>query len=347
MILRHFTTVTVDARAMIMVRFSIPIFVRDRVHVITYLTLSILDERANSDPDQDPLSVTQTDVIRCPAPSYSVITFETEAYGKWLFFRNFEDISDTWHAIREAIRSNYLGATGAMCNTLMYNPLNSGAGPSTTGRVMVFTKEENLMEVGMKLIRLPVIQHDIKYKTQEDTRARKLSFMESRERITVLTLYWNNGSPSTKLRGPRCNPKCRNDKYAYDPSSDRWKINIVNGLPEQVHGKWILTSNYDAKSDMNITKLWHTLKHRVEGGKIPAIMMECPPSKEKGSPPQIHVITSKENMTKVGERLIYLVRKDITYVVGGGTFRNDLKIMYWNHGKPGYERGSQKSWRHN
>ena len=307
----------------------------------------------HSDPDQDPLMVIDTDVLRCPGPSYTSINFEIESYGKWLFFRNFEDINGTWCAVREAVRSNYLGATGAMCNTLRYNPLNSGAGPSTTGRVMVFTKEENLMEVGMKLIRLPVIQHDIKYKTQEDTKARKLAFMDSKERITVLTLFWNNGSPSRRLLGTYCNPKCRNDKYAYDPSSDKWKINIVNGSPQytsdtqHVHGKWIVKSDYDAKSEKNITKLWHALRPRVKEGDIPAIKMECPASKHKGDPPEIYIFTSKTNMTEVGKSIISLLRSDIVFVVGGGTFRRDFKTLYWNRGEPGYDRGSQKSWRRN
>lgn len=301
--------------------------------------------RVYSNPDQDPLTITEIDVLRCPASLYTPLSFESESYGKWLFFRNFEDINATWEVIKAEIRSGSLGATGAMCNTLRYNPLNSGAGPSTTGRIMVFTKKENMMEVGMRLIRLPVVEHDIRYKTQEDTEARRLHFLEYEkpvtkltEPVTIVTLYWNNGEPSTKSIVKQRKHICRNDKRLYDHESDIWKINVVYGSPQnraEPDGKWIVPSNYDQKSEYNITNLWHVLKPRLEKGEIPAIKMVCPASKQKGEQPEIHVFTSNKNVDIVGNHIIYLLEKDITYIVG----EQKSKTLYWNRGKPAYNNG--------
>ncbi len=133
---------------------------------------------------------------------------------------------------------------------------------------------------------------------------------------------------------------------AYNPSADKWKLHIVQGIQQHasdhVHGKWIVESNYDPESDINMTKLWHTLKPRVEVGEIPAIRMECPGPKQSK---EIHILTADAKMTQVGKKIIPLLKSDITYVVGGGAFRNDRKTLYWNDGNPGYDRGSQESWR--
>lgn len=98
------------------------------------------------------------------------------AHGKWLIFRNLEDINDTWCVVREGVISGHLGAVAAKCSTLRYDPLCHGAGPKTTGRISVFTNEDDYIEVGMKLIHLNVVQHDIKYKTVAATLDRKFAF---------------------------------------------------------------------------------------------------------------------------------------------------------------------------
>ena len=49
-----------------------------------------------------------------------------------MIFRNFEDLDKTWHIIRDEVASGHLGATGANCNTIMYDPVRVGAGPKTT-----------------------------------------------------------------------------------------------------------------------------------------------------------------------------------------------------------------------
>ena len=292
-----------------------------------------------SDPDQDPLSVTQTGSLVCRGPEFE----NKVCYGKWLFFKNFEDLNETWCVIREEFRSGRLGVLGVKCSTLMYSPLRCGTGPKTTGRINVFTKKEDKMEIGMKLIQLSMIQHDIMYKTMEDT--------VNNKRITE-PLFWNSGCPSLEHSGPRCPRSSRDDVNNYDPSADRWKINVVIGswqyASERVNGKWIVKSNDDKKSPVNITKLWHTLKQKVEIGEIPTIKMECPPSHQhptNNDSPEIIVFTSNDNMTDVGKKIISVVKYDIEYVIGDGSFRDDYKTLYWNGGDPGYDQGPQGNWR--
>ena len=203
-----------------------------------------------------------------------------------------------------------------------------GAGPRTHGRISVFTTKEDMLEVGIKLIRLPVVQHDIKYKTMEATMSNQFWHTIQEGPISKCTLYWNNGSPSLEQVGPPSPRGSRDNIHHYDPSTDRWKINIVNDCQphasESTHGKWIVVSNYEPESAVNISALWHTLKPRVEEGEIPAIRMECP-RQERGEKPEIHVFTSDTKMTEVGKKIISLMKKDLTYLVGDGMFERDLK----------------------
>ena len=279
---------------------------------------------------------TTRDYLVCPGPS-SKFRFYDESYGKWMIFRNFEDLYDSWYSIQAALRSGRLQATGIMCSTLKYNPLFGGAGPKTVGVVTVYTKENDTMEVGLQLIKLPVVQHDIQYKTQKASKAMIYEHTTPKDqKLAECTLYWNNGNPSSELTGTKCPSKDRNDRHSYDPASDRWKINIVLGAPhymsDRPHGKWVLVSNYNKSSEVNVYNLWHTLKPRVEKGRIPAIQMECPAQK-LGELPQIHIYTSEFYMNEVGEKVIPAVKSDITYELN----RKSFKILCWNHGNPCYK----------
>ena len=226
---------------------------------------------------------------------------------------------------------------GAKCSTLKYNPLRSGAGPTTTGRISIFTDESNVMDVGMQLIKLPSIQHMIKYKTQSATRTAKYRFTTpGTQSVASITLYWNEGSPSTE-RIPRCKQKKPPKKY--DSSKDRWNINVVNGASQyeskEIYGKWTISSNFVKTSKFNISKSWHTLKPKIEVGDIPAVKMVC---SSRTRVPKIHVFTSEDNMDVVGKKIIYWLQDDITYYieVGGRSRRNDNKKLYWNTGNPDY-----------
>ena len=305
------------------------------------------DLKSCCDPYQDPLNVTEAWSLKCPGPSYQE-DFAVKAHGKWLIFKNFEELNYTWCVVREAVRSGQLGAIGAKCSTLKYNPLYCRGGPITTGKITVFAKQENYMEVGKRLIRLCVVRHDIKYKTMRDTFDQRFTHTCPNSHIARLTLFWNNGRPSTKRTGSRCPPKCRDDRRRYNPSTDIWKINVVEGSDEyrsEPYGWWIIKSNYDAKSEVNISNLWHALKPRVEKGEIPAIRMKCPASKRdpkihtktKNPDPEIHVFTSKGNIYDAGKKIIPLLENDIVYeVASGGT----CKTLYWNDGNPSWRVSS-------
>ena len=68
--------------------------------------------------------------------------------------------------------------------------------------------------------------------------------------------------------------------------------------------------------------------------------MECP-SQPRNTDPEIHVFTAEANMTSIGKQLIDTVKHDIRYVIGGGSFRDDVKTLYWNKGIPSYEDSSR------
>lgn len=167
-----------------------------------------------------------------------------------MIFRNFEDLNQTWCVVRDEVLSGRLGATGANCNTIMYDPLRHGAGPKTHGRITVYAKEDDYIHVGMRLIQLPAIQHDIRYKTLKDTISGRLSHIRGDgKRISSMSIFWNAGDPNdAENRKPEttpCKPLLR-DRYHYDAETDIWKINIVEGnTSERINGKWILRSNYN------------------------------------------------------------------------------------------------------
>ena len=263
-------------------------------------------------------------------------------YGKWLIFRNFEELEVTWKKVCDELESGRLKVVGALCSTVFYDPLRRGTGPQTTGRIAVYTNEEDYIDIGMQLVQL--VEHDIKYKTTEDAWPKKkfAHFPGINERPTSMTIFWNDCNPYASV-DPRpgtilCPAPQRDDRRNYDPAIDRWKLNIVEGETEEhFHGKWILVSNYDDKSDINITSLWHKLKDKIEAEKLAVIKMECPASEYRGAPPEIHVSTSQQSMTAVGMAIISIVKHDIRYTVGEGLFHGDMKTLYWNPGSPSYE----------
>ncbi len=294
------------------------------------MSYSDLDPR--TDPDQDPLTVTDVYDLICPRQFPDPTgDFRDISHGKWMIFKQFKDLNKTWQVIREEVRSGRLGATGAKCSTLKYDPCESGTGPTTMGRISVFTRKDDLMDIGMKLIKLPVVQHDIKYKAQG---YKEYVHTKKDGRVASVTLYWNIGRPSTHLNKgvPRSNIKRK-----YDRDGDIWKINIVSGASHynaaEVHGKWVIVSTYKKELETNISKLWYTLKPLIEKGEIPAICMECPHSDRwRDDPPKIYVFTSKDMMSSVGEKLFALPKEDIMYIAN----KEGKSTFHWNSGEPSF-----------
>lgn len=243
-----------------------------------------------------------------------------ESHRKWLMLKNFEDLNDCWKPIRDQVVSGSLGpgVTGAMCSTLMYDPMRHGTGPRTTGRISVFTNESEAIQVGFKLIQLDVVKHDIIFKTMESTSAGRYAHIprSTTTKPTSMTIFWNDGVPyrDDKPDRPPHKMPIRADRNNYDPATDKWKIHTVTGNAEYagdvIYGKWILVSNYIEESDVNITKLWHTLRKKVKSGDLPAVKMECPSQADCyfGDKPEIHVFTSEVNRDGVNYQLRSIVK---------------------------------------
>ena len=236
-----------------------------------------------------------------------------------------------------------LNAVGASCSTLYYNPLRTGAGPRTAGKIAVYTitNEHDYIEVGMELVKL--VKHDIRYKTTEATHVEgKFAHLRGNERVTSMTIFWNDGDPYAS-EDPRPGTKLfpaprRDDTHCYNPDTDVWNNNVVRGqTQEHFHGKWILISNYDDESDINITIVWHKLKAKIKSGELRVIEMVCPAPKYKGALPEIHISTSQRCMDAAGKTIISMVKHNISYIRGKGLFRDDEKTLYWNDGRPSYD----------
>ena len=240
--------------------------------------------------------------------------------------------------VRDEVMSGRLGAIGASCSTLWYNPLGNGVGPCTTGRIGVYTNKEDYVEVGKRLIKLKLIQHDIPYKTLEATKGGEYSHVSGSTRpISAKTIFWNNGRVFVSAK-PRqgilpCPANVRS-RYQYNPKTDLWKINIMNGsVSGPVYGKWIVKSNFDPKSEVNINDLWHRLKGMIENKELPVVRMECPSKPNKETPPEIHITTTQARASAVGEILQDIVKYDIDYFIAGSEER---KTLSWSEKQSKY-----------
>ena len=120
--------------------------------------------------------------------------------GKWLLFRPEHQIAAAWKTLATAVQSGQLQAASAKVAT-RYNCLNNHNGNARNRRnkspsyvICVYTSEERMDEVGMRLIQL--VKHDLHYKTDESTALGHYS-NRGQPRVTKTTLYWNHGRPSS------------------------------------------------------------------------------------------------------------------------------------------------------
>ena len=139
----------------------------------------------------NPTTVTDEHWVWVKAPHS--ITSSEEAFGKWLVFKNLEELDETWHMIRRAVESGELGATSAKCSTATPDPSSYPINPSSKGVICVYTSEKAIDEVGFKLIYL--VKQNIRYKTEEATR-QGLYTLRGYAKVTLKALYWNDGEPS-------------------------------------------------------------------------------------------------------------------------------------------------------
>ena len=237
---------------------------------------------------------------------------------------------------------NLQGCTVAKCCTMRYNPSIAGPGPSTVGVICVYTCEYNMDDIGFKLIEL--VQQDIKYKTDEDSRKYNYAFVGRKKQVTIKTIYWNNGKPSFECKGSSCHGQ-RCDK------EDVWHVNVViapEPFHSEVHGRWILSLDYKV-----LTGFWYFFKIESKEENFGAIRMLCPPKlnyKSSSEKPVFFIFTSKKDKDAAGKYLIKIVKDDIHYehksLLHG---RPHFETLYWNKGEPAYEKitrkGITKNWR--
>ena len=262
------------------------------------------------------------------------------ALGKWMVFRPFSQLDETWHMIRNAVETSQLSeyAIEAACTTLFYHPRCSGPGPKTGGVICVYTTVENVDQAGHILIRM--VEHDIKYKTEEATSDGVYVWRNiDGNSVCMKTLYWNDGNPSYELQGKTC----------YGPKQyvvDEWRLNVATA-PEsimsidEVYGRWVVTPEFD-----NLTGLWHFLKRAIESGKLGPVEMVCPPKMNRLDPTEdivFLIYTAYKNKEFIGVTLTTILGKDIAYQLGDsairasrtGTITYNHRVL-WNDGEPVY-----------
>ena len=110
-----------------------------------------------------------------------------KALGKWLVFQYKTKIDDTWEEVRQAVQSGQLGAIACKVSTMRPNPNSSNPNMLV---ICVYTTEEDMDEVGLKLVH--IVKQKIRYKTDETTRAGKYA-CHGDVNVTCRTLDWNKG----------------------------------------------------------------------------------------------------------------------------------------------------------
>lgn len=263
--------------------------------------------------------------------------------GKWMVFKHYDEIDQTWKNIQTAILSDDMqGCVYAKCSTMMYSPSCSGPGPDTCGVICVYTSQNNMDDIGFRLIE--IVKQDIKYKLDEATLDYKYVHAGS-GKVTIKTIFWNNGMPSFV-----CEDTCYGTSYFRE---DIWHLNVVTAPePQCVHGRWVLPLEYQ-----ELTELWHTLKKVIQSKKdnYGIIKMVCPPKRVHNSAtevPVFHIYTSDRNSKSVGIKLISIVEKDIHYErkpQSPDSEAGRAETLFWNEGEPDYEKisrkGITKNWR--
>ena len=274
---------------------------------------------------------------------------KVDILGKWLVFKHYDEIDETWDKIRTAIvTDNLQGCVDAKCSTMKYNSTGEGPGPSTTAVICVYTEDHNMDAIGFKLIE--IVQQDIRYKTDSDTLAGKYAHTGA-GKVTIKTIFWNNGRPSFVC----------NDKPCYGTSrykEDIWHLNVVEApkefAPKEIFGRWIVELENE-----DMTSSWHILKDKIEykTENFGVTRMECPPKRNHWSAEEkgvFHLYVAEGWKDSVGYKLITLLKTDIKFEPKRRNYSDSRRshcyeTLYWNNGEPAYEIVTRpritKNWR--
>ena len=142
----------------------------------------------------DPTTVTDDHWVRAEPPC---APSDQKTLGKWLVFKQFEELDETWHMIRKAVESGELGSTGAKCSTAKPDP-SCYPMDSSEGVIRVYTSEEMMDKVGFKLVHM--VKQDIRYKTDEATLQGRYN-TTGYTNVSLQTIYWKDGNPYLKRYG--------------------------------------------------------------------------------------------------------------------------------------------------
>ncbi len=256
----------------------------------------------------DPTSIKDPVLIRAFPPGIDFSDFVLLSFGKWMVFRPFTQLDETWHMIRNEVKCGVLAdsAVAVESSTMSYCPTAHGPGPRKVGVIRVYTTEKDIDIAGFTLINF--VHHDIKFKTVRATQNNEFVWKREQASVCLRTLYWNSGKPSFLLQGDRCyGPDCVRIR-------DEWHLNYVTA-PELMmstnfdYGRWVLT----LKSCAQLTAIWHTLKGGIEGGHWGPVEMVCPPKidwRDANEEPAFLVYTARNNREYIGRTISMLVESN-------------------------------------
>ena len=170
-------------------------------------------------------------------------------------------------------------------------------------------------------------------------------------KVTIKTIFWNNGRPLFVCEDKPC---YRTSRY----KEDIWHRNVVEApkefVPQEIFGRWILELE-----NKGLTQLWHILKDKIEckTNNFGVARMMCPPKRNHCSAEEKAVFllyVSKRWKDSVGYKLIELLKTDIVFEQKRRSDSDDrsshrYQTLYWNIGEPAYEivtrPGITNNWR--
>ena len=309
---------------------------------------------ASTDHDSsvDPSSVTDDFWVHCRHPKRWLLD---QTYGKWLVFKPKAsgELDKAWHAIRRCVESAEFGdgCTAAKCSTALENLDEAPAG-SPNGVICVYTTKEAIDEVGLQLIH--EVSQTIRYKTDETTLKGRYAF-KGHGKVTIRTLYWNDGKPSFDRTLPA-------DVNPTSVTDDAWvHCKPVRLAPQTrgnaVYGKWLVFEPTES-----LDETWHMIRRGVESGEFGrgCTGAKCstafkPDGMSRNPNEVIIVTTTYDGMNETGMLLINKLHRDILYktlegprdqsrgrVHEGRYIRGGKKPsktwLYWNDGEPSFEK---------
>ena len=304
------------------------------------------DDGPHSSMYVNPTSVTDRYWVYCRPPQRELLD---KTYGKWLVFKPKASgaLDEIWHTIRHCVETKEFGdgCTAAKCSTARENPDEAPLG-SPNGVICVYSTKEAIDEVGFLLVHK--VRQTIRYKTDETT-LKGLYAHKGHGKVTIKTIYWNDGEPSI---GPRTLPADVNPTSITD---DHWVYCKPPPTPhsDEAYGKWLVFESMDSLDDT-----WHTIRRAVEGGEFGRGCTGARSSTafkpdamytSHSSDGVITVSTTSEGMNEIGMKLIHKVQHDILYKTFEGPAPRMSRYsahrskkpyktwLYWNNGEPSFD----------